>query len=160
MRIGKWAAILGLSLCLCGVLALAAKVMHVQVRDGQVRENPSFLGKIVSSVSYGQSVSVLEEQGSWMKVSLPTGTSGWMHVSALTDKQLALSSGSGAAQGVSGKEMALAGKGFSAQVETDYRRTHGGDYAAIDRMEHITYSPAALLAFLAQGGIKPEGGAQ
>ena len=56
--------------------------------------------------------------------------------------------------------MALAGKGFSAQVEADYRRGHGGDYAAIDRMERITYDPATLLAFLAQGGIKPQGGAR
>jgi len=160
MRIGKTATILGLSLCLCGVLALAAKVMNVQVRDGQIRDNPSFLGKIVSRAAYGQPVDVLQEQGDWLKVSLPGGASGWMHRSALTDKKLALASGSGAAEGVSGKEMALAGKGFSAQVEADYRRGHGGDYAAIDRMERITYDPATLLAFLAQGGIKPQGGAR
>ncbi len=160
MRFGKPALILGLSLSLCAVLALAATVLNVQVRDGQVRDNPSFLGKIVGKANYGQSVSVVQEQGDWVKVSLADGASGWMHRSTLTDKQLTLSGGTGAAEGVSGKEMALAGKGFSAQVEADYRRSHGGNYAAIDRMELIKYDPATLLAFLAQGGIKPQGGAK
>lgn len=160
MRIAKPALLLGLALCLCGVLALAAKVMNVQVRDGQVRATPSFLGTIVGRAQYAQSVSVLQEQGDWFQVSLPGGATGWMHRSALTDKTLAMTSGSGAAADVSGKEMALAGKGFSAQVEADYRRGHAGDYAAIDRMERITYDPATLLAFLAQGGIKPQGGAR
>lgn len=160
MRFGKPALLLGLSLSLCAVLALAATVLTVQVRDGQVRNNPSFLGKIVGKAFYGQTVAVVQEQGDWVRVSLPGGASGWMHRSTLTDKQLALSGGAGAAEGVSGKEMALAGKGFSAQVEADYRRSHGGNYAAIDRMECIKYDPAALLAFLAQGGITSQGGAK
>jgi hypothetical protein len=160
MRLKKKALALALGLCLCGVLALAAKVMNVQVRDGQVRDNPSFLGKIVGKASYGQSVEVLGEQGDWLKVSLSGGASGWMHRSSLTTQQLALSGGSGASQGVSGKEMALAGKGFSAEVEADYRRSHGGDFAAINQMERISYDPAALLSFLAQGDIKPQGGAK
>jgi hypothetical protein len=159
MRYKKPAVILGLVLCLCGVLALASQVMNVQVRDGQIRATPSFLGKIVGKAGYGQQVSVLETQGDWLKVSAG-GASGWMHRSSLTTQQLALSGGSGAAQGVSGKEMALAGKGFSAQVESDYRRTHGGNFAAIDRMERISFDPSALLSFLARGDVKPQGGAR
>ncbi len=149
-----------LALCLTCAVAAAAKVMSVSVRDGQVRETPSFLGKIVGKATYGQSVDVGQEQGDWAKVTLPGGVSGWMHRSALTTGKLALSSGQGTAGGVSGKEMALAGKGFSAEVEADYRRSHGGDFAAVDAMERIKYDPAQLLAFLSQGGIKPQGGAK
>lgn len=159
MRLKKPAIMFGLALCLCGALALAAKVLQVQVRDGQIRQSPSFIGKIVGKAAYGQSVDILEERGDWCKVSVG-GATGWMHTSSLTDQKLTLASGSGAAEGVSGKEMALAGKGFSAQVEADYRRSHGGDYAAIDAMERVSYDPAALLAFLTQGGVKPEGGAR
>jgi hypothetical protein len=72
MRFGKPALILGLSLSLCAVLALAATVLNVQVRDGQVRDNPSFLGKIVGKANYGQAVSVVQEQGDWVRVALPT----------------------------------------------------------------------------------------
>ncbi len=149
-----------LALCLCGAVAVAAKVMSVAVRDGQVRQTPSFLGKIVGKAAYGQHVGVDGEQGDWFKVSLPGGATGWMHRSALTTEQLALSGGAGTASGVSGKEMALAGKGFSAQVEADYRRTHGGNFAAINAMERISYSPTTLLAFLRKGDVRPQGGAQ
>uniref|UniRef100_I2Q5Q0 SH3 domain-containing protein n=1 Tax=Desulfovibrio sp. U5L TaxID=596152 RepID=I2Q5Q0_9BACT len=158
MRSRRLAVALVLALTLCGVGALAAKVMSVAVRDGQVRETPSFLGKIVGKASYGQTVDVSDEQGDWAKVSVSGGPSGWMHRSALAAGKLALSSGSGASENMSGKEMALAGKGFSAQVEADYRRGHGGNYAAIDAMERQSYSPAALLAFLSQGDVKPQGG--
>jgi hypothetical protein len=151
---------MALVLCLGGVGALAAKVMSVSVRDGQVRETPSFLGKIVGNASYGQTVNVGEEQGDWAKVTLPNGTAGWMHRSALTSGKLALSGGTGGSGNVSGKEMALAGKGFSAQVEADYRRSHGGNFAAIDAMERVRFDPATLLAFLRQGDVKPQGGAK
>lgn len=160
MRMRKPALAFALALCLTCAVAVAAKVMSVSVRDGQVRETPSFLGKIVGKASYGQNVDVGQEQGDWAKVTLPGGVSGWMHRSALTTDKLALSSGQGTADGVSGKEMALAGKGFSAEVEADYRRSHGGDFAAVDAMERIKYDSSQLLAFLSQGGVKPQGGAK
>lgn len=160
MQKRKLALAAAFALCLCCAVAVAAKVMSVSVRDGQVRDTPSFLGKIVGKAPYGQSVEVGAEQGDWLRVTVPGGVSGWMHRSALTTAKLALSGGATAAGGVSGKEMALAGKGFSASVEADYRRSHGGDYAAIDAMEHIAYGSARLLAFLRQGGVTPEGGAR
>ncbi|EFL50223.1 SH3 type 3 domain protein [Solidesulfovibrio fructosivorans JJ]] len=161
MRYRKLTLALALAVCLSGAIALAAKVMSVSVRDGQVRQSPSFLGKIVGKASYGQSVDVSAEQGDWAKVTLPGGVSGWMHRTALTTEKLALASGGAGGTGsVSGKEMALAGKGFSAQVEADYRRSHGGDFAAIDAMERISYNPSQLLAFLSKGDVHPQGGAK
>ncbi len=156
----KLAMLVAACLCLGGAIALAATVMSVQVRDAQVRDNPSFLGKIVGKASYGQKVDVLEQNGDWAKVSLPGAAGGWMHRSALTESRLALSGGSGASGDVSGKEMALAGKGFNAQVEADYRRSHGGDYAAIDHMVAVSYDSGRLLAFLRQGEVTPRGGAK
>ena len=160
MRNRKLAMVLTLALCLGGALALAAKVMNVSVRDGQVRETPSFLGKIVGKAAYGQAVDVAEEQGDWARVTLPGGVAGWMHLSSLTVAKRSLSGGTAASDSVSGKEMALAGKGFSAEVEADYRRSHGGDFTAIDAMERVSYDPATLLAFLSQGDVKPQGGAK
>ena len=160
MRSRKWAFALALALCLGTGWSIAAKVMSVSVRDGQVRETPSFLGKIVGKATYGQSVDVLQEQGDWSKVTLPGGVAGWMHKTALSTDKLAMSGGSAAPGSVSGKEMALAGKGFSAEVEADYKRSHGGNFAAVDAMERVSYSPSALLAFLSQGDVKPQGGAR
>ncbi|KHK00844.1 SH3 domain-containing protein [Desulfovibrio sp. TomC] len=160
MRSRKLAFILTLALCLGTAWAIAAKVMSVSVRDGQVRATPSFVGKIVGKAGYGQSVDVLEEQGDWSKVTLSGGVAGWMHKTALSTEKLALAGGQAAPGSVSGKEMALAGKGFSAEVEADYKRSHGGNFAAVDAMERAHYDAAALLAFLSQGDVKPQGGAQ
>ncbi len=160
MGIRKPVVALALAVSLGCAVALAAKVMNVSVRDGQVRQTPSFLGSIVGKATYGQSVDVAEEQGDWVKVTLPGGVSGWMHRTALTENKVALSGGAAGTGSVSGKEMALAGKGFSAAVEADYRRSHGGDYAAIDAMERVSYDSAALLAFLKQGDVTPKGGAR
>ena len=160
MRSRKLVLALALALCLGTAWAIAAKVMSVSVRDGQVRETPSFLGKIVAKAGYGQSVDVLEEQGDWSKVTLPGGVAGWMHKTALSTDKLAMSGGSAAPGSVSGKEMALAGKGFSAEVEADYKRSHGGNFAAVDAMEQVRYDAAALIAFLSKGDVKPQGGSR
>jgi hypothetical protein len=146
--------------CLVAVTAFAVQMMSVQVRDGQVRGTPSFLGKIVGRVSYGQSISVIGASGDWNKVAY-AGVQGWIHASALTNADLGLRSGSGQApSSVSGQEMALAGKGFNAQVEQKYRQTHGGDFASVDRMEQATVRTDRLMAFLKEGGVTPRGGAQ
>ena len=147
-------------LCLTALAALAADVVSVQVRDGQLRATPSFLGKIVGKVSYGQAVNVSESRGDWNRVAAG-GATGWIHASALTTADLGLRSGSGEApSSVTEQEMALAGKGFNAQVEKQYRGAHGGDYAGVDRMERQGLPTERLMAFLKQGGVSPEGGAQ
>lgn len=147
-------------LCLAAMAAVAAQVMNVQVREGQVRDTPSFLGKVVGTARYGQPVTVQDKRGDWSQVTLG-GVSGWMHGSALTAADLNLQSGSGAApSSVSGREMALAGKGFNAQVEQEYRQSHGGDFAGVDRMEKNTVPTETLLAFLKDGGVTAQGGAQ
>lgn len=154
---GGGVAVAGLTLAV--VTAFAAQVMNVQVKEGQVRSTPSFVGKIVGKVGYGQTVNVLERRGDWNQVSV-AGVGGWMHGSALTPDDLDLQSGSGAPSSVSGQEMALAGKGFNSQVEKEYRQSHGGDFAGVDRMERNTVPTETLMAFLKDGGVKPQGGAQ
>lgn len=86
---------LAVALALCLVMAWAAavpavttspvaRVMSVSVADGQIRETPSFLGKIVARADYGQSVEVLAVEGDWAKVALPGGIGGWMHKTELS----------------------------------------------------------------------------
>ena len=45
-----------------------SKMMSVQVKKCQVRNQPSCLGKIVSDLAYGDQVSILEEKESWFNV--------------------------------------------------------------------------------------------
>jgi uncharacterized protein YgiM (DUF1202 family) len=154
------------ALMLASALAFgqAGKPMSVQVKETQIRATPSFVGKILGMLAYGDRVTVLAEQSGWARISLPAGKGeGWVSLSALTKKQIVLKSGSqSVASGASSGEVALAGKGFNKEVEAEYRDEKQLDYDRIDRMEEeFRVSPEQVLAFLQQGGLPTTlGGAQ
>jgi hypothetical protein len=155
------------SLALLGIIFLympanAQETLSVQVKEGELRATPSFLGQIVTRVAYGDRVSVIEDRGTWKKVSVRSGKQGWMHTSALTTKRIALKAGQTNVQtGATQNELALAGKGFNEQVEASYRKENRNlDYTWINRMETFKVSPDQMRSFLAQGNVIPpsEGG--
>ena len=56
----------------------------------------------------------------------------------------------------SSDEAALAGKGFTPEVETGYRSKHPEmDFAQVDKIETFKVDPAALQAFIKEGDLKP-----
>ncbi|MHB8138619.1 MAG: SH3 domain-containing protein [Smithellaceae bacterium] len=148
-------------LALLGVFFLntaaeAQKIMSVQVQEGQLRATPSHFGKIVAGASYGDRVTVLEEKGDWKKVSVVgRNVQGWMHATALTGKRITLKAGQrNVGTSVSQNEIALAGKGFSEEVENEYRKNHVNlDYSWIDRMEAIKVSSGQMERFVDDGRL-------
>jgi uncharacterized protein YgiM (DUF1202 family) len=141
----------------------ATQMQSVQVRTGQLRERPSFLGKVTAEVSYGDRMTILESRGAWTKVRNAGGGEGWIHTSALTEKKVVLRSGDAdAATTASGEELALAGKGFNDEVEARYREENPDvDYTWVDRMEKIVVDARQAGDFLTAGGVQPrEGGAR
>lgn len=146
-----------LGLCFLTTVAWAVgQMLTVQVREAQVRPSPSFVNAPSKSISYGQQVSVLEERDAWVLVSSATGVKGWLHRSALSDKPVLLSSGSENVPTKAGdREVSAAGKGFTRQVEQQYRVNHPGGYAQLEAMERISYQPQELLRFLAAGQVTP-----
>ncbi len=147
-------------LLLAGLAWAAGQVMSVQVRTSKLRSRPSFLGSAVSDVAYGTKVTVESQQGPWVKVQVAGGGAGWLHESALSEKELAMVSGSTEANtGASGEEIALAGKGFSEGVENEYRnKNQDQDFTWVDRMEKIVISPEQAERFLADGQVTPPTG--
>jgi len=131
----------------------------VQVRESHLRNSPSFLGKIVATVQYGDRLTILEDRDSWLKVS-GHGTPGWLHSSAMTTKEIILKPNAGdVARGADSDEIALAGKGFNQQVEQKYRKKHSrANFAWIDRMEKIVISQNEMQSFIKQGDLKVERG--
>ncbi len=149
-------------LCL-PVYVHAQKTLSVQVKEGEIRATPSFLGKIVTKAAYGDRVNLMEDRGPWKKVSFRSGkVQGWMHSSALTTKRIALQAGQADVRtGATQDELALAGKGFNEQVEASFRKQNKNlDYTWINRMETFRVSPELMRSFLATGAIvpPPEGG--
>jgi uncharacterized protein YgiM (DUF1202 family) len=159
----KTRSILAAILLLAAAAVFAApKQMSVNVKETQVRATPSYMGKILAVVKYGDRLEVVQEQSGWAKVNLPGGkVQGWVSLSALQDKRIALTAGqAGGTSGASSGEVALAGKGFNKEVEAQYRDEKQLDYTWVDRMEGYRVSAEQVLAFLQSGGLPVPGGAQ
>jgi uncharacterized protein YgiM (DUF1202 family) len=145
-----------------GAFAAGAATMSVQVKNGQIRATPSFLGKVVAPLSYGDKVQVMETKNEWMSVTGPAGQSGWVHSSALTKKKIVMNAGDQNVQtGASGDELALASKGFNSDVEADFKsKNQNVDFTWVNRMEKYKVTPEEMQEFLKEGLVKPsEGGA-
>ena len=157
----KKSLIIFLLICLNGFPVFAAEMMNIQVKKGEIRSTPSFLGTIVARVSYGDRVYVQEKRGSWFRIGLPgKSRQGWIHTSVLTSKKIVIKSGATDVRtSASSDELALAGKGFSEQVENEFRGKNPNiSYAYIDRMEKVVVSQKQIKQFLEEGELSPQGG--
>lgn len=150
--------------CLLSTQAWSAtRPLSVQVKEGQLRATPSYLAKPVATVQYGDQVEEMEARGDWKKVAASNGAAGWIHESALTKKRIVLHSGdTEAQQAASSDELALAGRGFNADVEADFKAQRDpATYKRIDQLEKVVVSESEKQAFLKAGGVAPaQGGAR
>ncbi|MFI5401712.1 MAG: SH3 domain-containing protein [Planctomycetota bacterium] len=141
---------------------------QVQVREAHLREQPSFLGKIVRRLPYETEVTVEEQpKGSaWLRVIVVEGgESGWLAQSAVTPKNTTLKAGKGSADARAGRTTrSLAGRGFSEEVERSRREElRGSDvdkgYQTLDALllrPPYSIDPAEVPAFAREGGLGGE----
>lgn len=59
-----WAVVMVISLA--ATVAAAVNLMSIQIKKGQLRTTPSFLGKIVAELNYAEQVAVLEKKDAWI----------------------------------------------------------------------------------------------
>lgn len=160
--------IISLMIILTSLISIASgaptKEMTIQVNQTQLRSTPAYYGSVVATVNYADRLKILETKGVWVKASNPrNNATGWVHISALTSKILAPKSGAkNAPTSVSTGELSAAEKGFTEQIEQDYRQKNKDiDFTWVDRMEKIKISPEQSASFLREGQINPaEGGVQ
>jgi len=140
------------------------KEMSIQVDQAQLRSTPAYYGSVVSTVNYADRLKIIDSKGAWVKASTArNNATGWIHISALTSTKLAPKSGAkNAPTSVSAGELSAAEKGFTEQIEQDYRQKNKAiDFTWVDKMENIKISPKQSITFLKEGQIKPaEGGEQ
>ena len=136
-----------------------SKPMSIQVKKCQLRNKPTFLAKIVTSLKYGDIVEVKKKEQSWAEVKTDDKPAGWVHVSALSEKKIILQPNSqDIKNAASGDEIALAGKGFNEQVEQNYKTNNKNiDFTWVDKMEQFVVSQDEMISFLQRGGLKGEG---
>jgi len=141
---------------------LLAETVLVKIKTADVRSEPKFYATSLATISAGTSLQKITEKDGWIQVKTASGTTGWIHSSAVATKKFDLMAmDKNMKTQASSNEVALAGKGFNKQVETKYRARHGEvNYAAVDIMERFKVTPAAIEEFLKNGRLGEFGGAR
>ncbi|GHV72962.1 hypothetical protein AGMMS49940_02640 [Spirochaetia bacterium] len=141
---------LGIAGALCAQ-SLTGRTMYVTTKTIEIKKSTAFFADTLGSLSYGAPVSVLQENGKWVRIkSLEAPEiSGWVAAAGLTTKRII----AGSSTSASANEIALAGKGFNQEVENAYKQSGALDYSAIDAMEAIQIPNGQLLSFLREGHL-------
>jgi uncharacterized protein YgiM (DUF1202 family) len=152
---------LGLALVLLMPGTCWGEVLKVTQPNQSLYPEPDFASTPVASVPEGAEVNVETQAGDWYKVEYE-GKAGWLNRQAFGKPQA--SSGFSLPGLLTGKpvketssdEVALAGKGFTPEVENSYRSKHPEmNFAQVDKIESFTVPPAKLQAFIKEGDLKP-----
>jgi uncharacterized protein YgiM (DUF1202 family) len=149
---------IGLSLLLFTGLLVAAETLRVRVKSTKLRSSPKFYAGSVASLQFGDSLEKIAAQGDWIQAKTATGTTGWIHSSAVTVPKFSLTAGRTAQEEATADEVALAGKGFNQQVEEEYRKSSDLDYTWVDRMAQIQVTEAEMERFFREGKLGEFGG--
>lgn len=137
-------------------VSLAQTFKVVQSKQ-QLYASPSFSADSLGSVPEGAEVRLVTQSGEWYQVEYQ-GQQGWLPPQAFpASKKFDMSKllKGKAVQESKTDEVALAGKGFTPEVEADYRQKHPNlNYAQVDQVEKFEVSPAQLQAFQREGGLQ------
>jgi len=137
-------------LTLCAGFAVFAQedrsTRYVAVQTAAVKDAAGFFAKDLGSLSLGDAVRLIKEDGKWSQIQAGNLT-GWVASASLSARRVV---GSNAA--VTASEVAMAGKGFSPDMEVEYKK-NGLDYSMVDTMERITVPADDLLRFITEGRL-------
>ncbi|HSD86654.1 MAG TPA: hypothetical protein VLB44_04040 [Kofleriaceae bacterium] len=144
-------------LLVTGVALAAPKVgssVTIRVLSAKVMKSPKFIGPSAGTVSRGDQLTVKQVKGDWYLVE--GSYNGWIHKSNVTEGKVALSSKPGGNGGnVNRDEVELAGRGFTPEVEQQYKEKNPNlDFSHVDAIEKTAVDPTELEAFVTEGGLK------
>lgn len=146
-------------LLLIASMAAAASVTVI-TQQAILRQDKRFFAPVVTRVPYGESLHVLGGEGDWLRVYYRNGY-GWIHTGEVKQQKITLSALT--AQGASGTahdEVALAGKGFTPEVEEAFRKKNPSmQFNLVDKVESFRVSDKTIRTFLEKGNLKEPGGA-
>ena len=136
-------------------LAQAGRIVKVSVQKSTLFEEPRFFSKALTSVKYGDKLEMLDEHKDWVYVDFQ-GERGWIHESSLSIPKFSLGAifvGSSSST-ASEDEVALAGKGFTPEVERGYEKSHPEmNYNLVDQIEGYDVETASLYDFIRGGSL-------
>ncbi|NBX18091.1 MAG: hypothetical protein EBR09_12080 [Proteobacteria bacterium] len=128
----------------------------VTVQQTVARETASFLSNSKFKLSYGDSVTILQEKGLWAEISTEKQT-GWIPKSTLgSDRAIQKEAGRGKSTDISvyRNETVTAGKGFSPEYEQMIRNENAQiDYGVVDELEKQDVGILNLNQFARDAGL-------
>jgi len=137
-------------------MAQAGKMVKVKVQKSTIFQQPKFFSKVVTSVNYGDQLEMLDKLKDWVHVRFREQR-GWIHNSSLTSAKFRLGTifvGS-PSPSATHDEVAIAGKGFTPEVEHGYKESHPEmNYALVDEIESYSVESDSLYDFIARGGLR------
>ncbi len=155
----KKSTVLTILILLLTVSAAVAAQYTIITRDAAVRKDKRFFAPVVTRIPYGATIQDQGRQGDWLRVTYK-GKTGWLHLGAVQEQKFQLAR-TGKAREATQEEVALAGKGFTPEVERSFRDKNPGlQYKAVDRIQSYKIDDATLQAFIQAGGLNEPGGAQ
>ena len=149
VRMKRLIFILMLALCAAGAFA-AGQTMYVAVSKAAVKTGTGFFALTKGTLLYADVVTVTETDGKWSYIT-QGNLSGWVATNSLSKRKIIAKGSNFSADA---DELALAGKGFNSEVESEYKKSGKVNYSAVDAMERNEVSDSELLAFIKEGKLK------
>jgi uncharacterized protein YgiM (DUF1202 family) len=126
----------------------SGSTLYVAVKSVELKSSSVFFASVVGTVGKGEEVTVIQSGEKWIHVRNASGLEGYAPVDAFSVRRILASDAA-----VSATEFAMAGKGFSDDLEQLVRSSGDVDYSAVDAMEQRVVSPEELRAFLTEGRL-------
>jgi len=133
------------------VLPAGAAAMFVAVDRLEVRSSTGFFSQNVGELELGDEVTLVRESGRWSEVRMGS-LAGWVPAASLSPRRVAR-----AGTAVTPGEVALAGKGFGREVESEYGIAGDLDFSLVDAMEAPRIPWPVLLRFILDGRLSAGG---
>ncbi|MGC4114200.1 MAG: SH3 domain-containing protein [Myxococcales bacterium] len=138
--------------------ARADQAMTVKNLGVNLMAKPGLLAaRVGAPLERGEVVTCLKKDADWYQVKTRDGREGWLKKTALVEEKVVLSKkvgGEGAA--ISKDEIETAGRGFTKDVEAQYRGSRGQldkGFAALDALEKHRVDPGKAVQFAAEGKL-------
>ena len=122
----------------------------VSAKSAEIRSSSGAFASVKGTLLMGAQVAVLQVNGNWAEIRSADNASlsGWTAVSNLSSRRIVASGSSATAS-----EIALAGKGFSKEVEDSYKTGGKLNYDDVDKTEAIVIPVAELYKFVTEGHL-------
>lgn len=141
----------------CSISVFAAsfksgQTVYVSAKSVQLKSSDGTFSSNAGLAVYGDMGKVISVSGKKVKIQLSTGSraTGWIASGSLTNKKINKDSKTTA----SSSELALAGKGFTEEVENVYKASNPNlNFKMIDAIENILVNDSEVEKFMTEGHL-------